>query len=297
MGSAFVRSVVALALCTLMAAGCRGKPGQDCSETPSSCSDSTSHLVCSKGKYVLETCRGPRGCSDDKALICDNSKAEVGDGCGHDGARACSVDATKEVRCRDSRFQIEWGCRGGCAVDANGNPKCSPMGEPGDVCRADSIVCDGAQKTQLACESGKLVPVRTCNGALGCKTEPGGGIRCDRTVADEGEACREEGIGACDRAKANVLVCHGGHFRPEMHCLGALGCELPGNYSVRCDKSIVEVGETCNEETAVSCSTDGKQVRCTSGRFEIDKTWKPQPDEACANRYRVSFETEKFEAR
>ncbi len=277
-------------------AGC-AKPGDACSDTPGSCADKASHLVCVKQKYVLETCKGAGGCTDDKSLVCDNSKADVGDGCGHFGSRACSTDGTKELRCLDGKFAVEWSCRGGCTLDESNNPKCTPTGEPGDVCRADSIVCDGSQKIQLACADGKLVAQRTCHGALGCQTVPGGGVRCDRTQALEGEDCRDEGSGACDMSKKNVLVCQGGHFRTQMHCLGPVGCELPGNYSVRCDKSIVEIGEACDEGGSVSCSPDGKQVKCDDGKFVIDKKWKPAKGETCSARYRQSKETEKFEAR
>jgi hypothetical protein len=234
---------------------------------------------------------------DDKSLFCDNTLAEVGDGCAHEGARACSVDGAKELRCRDRKFAIEWSCRGGCTLDSNANPKCTPTGEVGEICRPDSIVCDGAQKTQLACVDGKLAPTRTCHGPLGCRTEAGGGVRCDRTLAVELEECREEGTGACDATRQNVLVCQGGHFHTQLHCLGPLSCELPGNYSVRCDKSIVDDDEPCTEEGALSCTAAGKQVKCTGGRFALDKTWSPKKGETCSNRYRVSFETEKFEAR
>jgi hypothetical protein len=292
-------ALLALALLgTLLLLPCCAKPGDDCTDTPGSCADKKSHLVCLNKKYVLETCKGAGGCNDDgKSLVCDNTKADLGDGCGHEGARACSADGSKELRCRSGKFATEWSCRSGCALDENNNPKCVPTGEAGDVCRPDSIVCDGAEKTELVCTDGKLAARRTCHGALGCHTEKGGGVRCDRTQALEGEACRDEGNGACDSAKKNVLVCQGGHFKTQLHCLGALGCELPGNYSVRCDKSIVEENEPCTEESARSCSTSGKQVECKDGKFILDKKWKPKKDETCQNRYRVSFETEKFEAR
>jgi hypothetical protein len=280
----------------IAAAAC-AKPGGDCTETPGSCSNRASHLVCLKGKYVLETCKGPAGCSDDKSLVCDDTKADVGDGCGHDGARACSSDGSKELRCRDGQFAIEWSCRGGCTLDASNNPKCTPTGEVGDACRPDSIVCDGVGKSQLSCIDGTLQRTRTCHGALGCQTAPGGGVRCDRTQALEGEDCRDEGAGACDMSRKNVLVCQGGHFKTQLQCLGPLGCELPGNYSERCDKSIVPVDEPCTEEGAISCSTQGKQVKCTDGKFSIDRKWKPAKGEACNVRYRMSLETEKFEAR
>ncbi|MGH7272379.1 MAG: hypothetical protein ACREJ3_18270 [Polyangiaceae bacterium] len=291
-GLAFSATAVMLAVLPACA-----KAGGACSDTPGSCVDKASHLVCANSKYVLETCKGKGGCSDDKSLTCDNTKADVGDGCGHDGARACSVDGTKELRCRGGQFKVEWSCRNGCTLDASQNPKCTPMGQIGDVCRADSIVCDVAQKSQLDCAGGKLAQIRTCHGALGCETTGGGGVRCDRSQALEGEACQTEGTGACDMAKKNVLLCQGGHFTTKLHCLGPIGCELPGNYSVRCDKSIVDVGEACADESAISCSAEGKQLKCESGKFVIDKTWKPKKGETCSNRYRVSFETEKFEAR
>jgi hypothetical protein len=286
-----------LAALVLVVLAC-AKPCDDCSDTPGSCKDKASHLVCVNKKYVLETCKGSGGCNDDgKTLLCDNTKADVGDGCGRDGARACSSDGKVELRCRDTKFATEWSCRDGCTLDANNNPKCTPTGEVGDTCRPDSIVCSGAQKAQLACVDGKLQQKKTCNGALGCQTAPGGGVRCDRTIALEDEACGEEGAGACDTTRKNVLVCTGGHFKTQMHCLGDLGCELPGNYSVRCDKSIVPMTEPCDEEGAVTCSTEGKQVKCTSNKWVPDKTWKPKKGETCSNRYRISKETEKFEAR
>jgi hypothetical protein len=292
-----VFSTVCIALAGILLVPSCTKPGDACSETPGSCADKASHLVCTGGKYVLETCKGQGGCTDDKSLVCDNAKADVGDGCGHDGVRACSSDGSKELRCRGGKFAVEWSCRNGCTLDPSNNPKCTPTGLIGDVCRPDSIVCDVAQKTQLDCVDGKLAVNRTCHGALGCVTEAGGGVRCDRTQALEGEECRQDGTGACDATKKNVLVCQGGHYRTQLHCLGPIGCELPGNYSVRCDKSIVDLGEPCTEESAISCSADGQQLKCTDGKFAVDKTWKPKKGDTCSNRYRVSFETEKFEAR
>jgi hypothetical protein len=288
--------LAALALAALVS--CRPKAGQDCTDTPGSCIDKTSHAVCVNKKYVIETCKGTGGCNDDgKALVCNNTKADVGDGCAHEGARACSNDQKYEIRCRDATFTIEWSCRGSCTLDANENPKCKPTGEVGDVCRPDSIVCDGPQKTELSCVDGKLAVHRTCHGERGCQTLSGGGVGCDRSIGFEGEECQEEGTGACDTTRKNVLVCMGGHFHMQLHCQGPLGCELPGNYSTRCDKSIVNEGEACDEEMAPSCSTEGKQVQCKDGKFVVDKKWKPKKGETCSNRYRISKETAKFEAR
>jgi hypothetical protein len=279
-------------------AACRAREGGDCDDTPASCVDRASRLICVDKRYVLEKCSGQRGCNDDgKTVLCDDTKAGVGDGCAQDGARACSSDGTQELRCREHKFAVEWTCRGGCTLDANGNPKCTPVGEVGDQCRPDSIVCNRAQTSQLACSDGKLALRRTCHGAMGCQTAPGGAVRCDRTVAFEEEPCTEEGAGACDTSRKNVLVCSGGRFKTEQRCLGELGCELPGNYSVRCDKSIVMASEPCDEEGAVTCTTEGKQVKCAGGQWVRDKTWKPKKGETCNNRFRKSRDTEKFDAR
>ena len=220
-------------------------------------------------KFVLETCKGSvrlqrRG----KTLLCDNTKADIGDGCGHDGARACSVDGKKELRCRDGKFAVEWSCRGGCTLDANNNPKCTPTGEVGDICRPDSIVCDGAQKTQLDCVDGKLAVNRTCHGARGCETAPGGGVRCDRTIALEDEACTQEGIGACDPTQKNVLVCQGGKFKTQLHCLGDLRLRAArATTAFAATRASSPSDEACTEDGAVSCTPDGKQVKCTDGKL------------------------------
>ena len=293
------RIALPVALLMLLAFACKGKAGQDCTDTPGSCYDKKSHLVCINKKYVLETCKGQGACNDDKQVVCDNSLADIGDGCGHEGSRACSTDGKVELRCRDTKMQIEWACRGGCKLDDNGNPKCIPTGEAGEICRPDSIVCDSAQKTELVCTDGKFVPRRTCHGARGCETPPGGGVLCDRTQAMENEKCHEEDVWACDMDKKNVLICTMGLYTTQMHCLGPRGCELPGNYSVRCDKTIVNENEECDEPLAHACTPDGRQVVCDGGKFGIDKKWKPKKDETCLgmNHYTKNHETARFEAR
>ena len=120
------------------------------------------------------------------------------------------------------------------------------------------------------------------------------------TQALENEECRQDGTGACDMAKKNVLVCTGGHYKTQLHCAGPIGCELPGNYSVRCDKSIVVEREKRAPKRARSrARPTASRSKCTDSTSSAigNKTWKPKKGETCANRYRVSFETEKFEAR
>ena len=85
------RLLLPLTIALLVFVACKGKAGEDCTDTPGSCNDKASHVVCVNKKYVLETCKGQGGCNDDgKTLVCDDTKADVGDGCGHDGTRACA---------------------------------------------------------------------------------------------------------------------------------------------------------------------------------------------------------------
>jgi hypothetical protein len=55
----------ALALGLVLLGSCKPKAGQDCSDTPGSCIDKTSHAVCVNKRYVIETCKGKDGCNDD----------------------------------------------------------------------------------------------------------------------------------------------------------------------------------------------------------------------------------------
>ena len=76
----FVAIAFAAVFAVCAAAGCRPKAGQECSDTPGSCIDKTSHAVCVNKKYVIETCKGKNACNDDgKSLVCDNTIGDVGD--------------------------------------------------------------------------------------------------------------------------------------------------------------------------------------------------------------------------
>ena len=88
------------------------KPGDDCTDTPGSCKDKASHLVCVNKKYILETCKGQNGCNDEgKTLICDSSKADVGDGCGIEGSRELEAICIVWVKIGGARSAWDHGFR------------------------------------------------------------------------------------------------------------------------------------------------------------------------------------------
>ena len=172
-------------------------------------------------------------------------------------------------------------------------PSASPRATSATSCRPDSIVCDVAQpRRELDCVDGKLVAdahlprrarlrhaprrrraLRSHAGPRG-RGVPHGGQRRLRHDQEERPGLHQDG-----QFKTTAPL----PGRPS-----AASC--PGNYSVRCDKSIVVENEACTEEGAISVHGRGQagQVHAT-GKFAIDKTWKPKKGETCDNRYRVSL--------
>ncbi len=60
-----------------------------------------------------------------------------------------------------------------------------------------------------------------CRGAHHCEADERG-ARCDRSIADIGDAC--EGGAACSLDGLNMLVCHDGHLTLKSACTA--GCEI-----------------------------------------------------------------------
>jgi hypothetical protein len=75
-------------------------------------------IVCRGGKYVVEPCRGRRGCySSAGSHGCDQSVAVDGDAC-FGASSACSADGKRVLVCRVGRFEETARCdgKGGCTV-------------------------------------------------------------------------------------------------------------------------------------------------------------------------------------
>jgi hypothetical protein len=74
-------------------------------------------LTCNAGKLALASkCRGAGGCKDIGAglVACDVSVAEANDVC-IGKSRACSLDASAVLECKDGRMVVETTCPSGKA--------------------------------------------------------------------------------------------------------------------------------------------------------------------------------------
>jgi hypothetical protein len=85
-------------------------------------SDHKGSLVCRGKKFESAgACRGPKGCrvNGDK-IECDESVAQEGELCEHDGAPACSTDFKAILVCRDKKWKLDQPCkRTPCKVVGN----------------------------------------------------------------------------------------------------------------------------------------------------------------------------------
>jgi hypothetical protein len=129
-------------------------------------------VVCRASKYVVEPCKGPRGCFDEGGdrVGCDATLAEEGDPCsgGTDGAPylTCSVDRTKSLRCDGGKLVVDELCRGtgGCDASQGAELVCDHGAQSaGDPCGADGgYECSGDKNTLLVCKERRWTVARTC---------------------------------------------------------------------------------------------------------------------------------------
>jgi hypothetical protein len=140
-------------------------------------------LICKHGKMerYLE-CRGKGGCALlGQQVSCDTSVAEKNDPCKVQGASACTANQKELLVCREGKFVHYRHCRGqaGCytrdeapACDETMSLELDECGLPGFV------VCSVDGQSELICQNGQFVKVRSCKN--GCTVIGGGrgGISC-----------------------------------------------------------------------------------------------------------------------
>jgi len=183
------------------------------------CQDATTALQCQAGHVAVVPCRGPTGCraGDHEDAQCDDDVAIEGDRCQLTSigeSHACTTDFTRVVECKNGeRFVVRSTCRGpaGCTVTGRRISCDETIADVGDPCQptgADDYSCssDGKSETRCDAASATVVHSQDCRGPRACGVDHDT-VRCDVTVAREGEACRPEGLVACAEDGKVELAC------------------------------------------------------------------------------------------
>ncbi len=200
-----------------------------------------------------------------------------GPGSSCEKGEARCLDAQRQIVCQAGVY-IEAPCRGphGCVQDVQGTSCDISKNRPGDPCSLEeqgSAACQD-NKTMITCRSGKYVAI-SCGGPNGCERE-GNRAFCDRSIAERGEDCDNEGTKACSRDGRQVLSCKDGKLNPLLECRGERGCLAVGT-KLDCDLSLAAQGDPCEAklEGHVGCTPDRDAlVRCHNGYFVLDEKCK-----------------------
>jgi hypothetical protein len=196
------------------------------------CRDATHMLTCRFFTWQVDTCRGPRGCSSNgpARARCDQREAVRGEGCGNEGARACSTDRAEVLECRGAEMVAVEKCRGarGCyRASADSPPSCDQGAAlVGDPCDRGGSHCAADGRSVLTCSaSSRYVKERSCSGPRGCRKSTGadgGYLVCDVSVGDKGERCAAPGATFCSSDGRQENTCEGGVLTLTETCPG--GC-------------------------------------------------------------------------
>lgn len=231
-----------------------------CENGKRSCRDKSTSLYCANGKWQTDTCKGDRGCYEDKGMVsCDITANVDGDVCpaAMDGFGACRADRKSRAVCKSGKYVVEK-CKGeeGCTMQGAGMTSCD-RGAPdvGDNCTTDKVqACASGGKQAVACKDGKFVLLQKCPGAAGCKEQGGGLVSCDPNGAfAAGDACHFISM-VCTEDGKSLLECKDGKFNAGKECPGEGRCK-----GVECDSGYGDVGADCASGTHV-CSNDKKSL-------------------------------------
>jgi hypothetical protein len=211
-------------------AGCKPKPGGQCSGSSAVCTDKSSALFCADGTFTPMACRGEKGCAQNGAVVeCDESIASEQDACNTPDAIACTPDHKEALRCTNKRFVLDETCKGptGCKIDSTQKINCdNDIADVNDPCHfIGDYACTTDKSLVLRCDANKMVPLNTCRGPKQCKIiqKPERvEFACDDSVAQEGDACDTNGEEACTMDKKGMFVCRGNKFGSQKPCPG--GC-------------------------------------------------------------------------
>lgn len=230
-------SFVSLALVVGLAACKKPKAGDPCLPNQAICNvDKVSALGCgADGKLFEMTCRGAKGCfTQGKAVECDDSVANLNDGCDEENEPACSVDKKSALECHGNKFALGETCKGsrGCVVNGENITCDNDISDIGDPCHFEGdYACTPDKTYALKCVGKKMTKLNSCRGAKACRVlelpqEKKIEFVCDDTLAQLGDSCDEEGEHACSMDKKSIYVCKGLVFTMLNACTGPKGCSF-----------------------------------------------------------------------
>jgi hypothetical protein len=211
-------------------------------------------------------------------------KPQAGGSCKPEGKEAC-VDEKSALACHDGKW-TPLTCRGqdGC-FKGGGEEQCDQStAQNGDACNLpDDYVCTADRKAMLQCSKNKWTLVQNCLGDRGCVKDKQK-VTCDNSVANVGDACREEEDYACAADGKTALACRKGQFVLASPCKGPKHCRVTSakdaGFKVECDDSIAEDGDPCETEEHFSCSADSRAIlRCRGKKFKVEE--KCRSKESC----------------
>jgi hypothetical protein len=251
----------ALLALVLLTIGCNKKPkvGDKCENGLRACIDGTSGLYCANGAFQADTCRGAKGCAEEKGIAtCDITGNNDGDPCpaALDGFSVCRADRKTRAMCKGGKYVVET-CRGedGCTTEQVGMARCDKGNpEPGEACTSDPRLqyCSGDKKSMLTCKDGKYVVRQKCPGPHACRPGTGGAVICDPNGEfAAGDDCFFISAMCAGRS---LLNCKDGKFAVAKDCPGEGGCS-----GVMCDDGFAAEGEPCVVGRHV-CNLDKKSL-------------------------------------
>jgi hypothetical protein len=220
-------------------------PGGSCTSNGKiQCADAVSGLLCQKNVIVALPCRGPHGCQGQGATsTCDDDLAIEGDACQQtlNENYSCSTDHSKELVCKDGKFQMASTCRGPkkCSVTGSTINCDDSLADIGDPCLVEAgdknFGCSTDKKTEVQCDAAtsKFVASNGCRGPKGCWIE-GDLVHCDSSFAREGDPCHPVDNHACSDDARSELKCSAQMKWTKQRDCKRDGCKVKG-HEIWCD--------------------------------------------------------------
>jgi len=153
------------------------------------------------------------------------------------------------------------------ACGASRAPSSAPQALPAPASRAIGAGCDpakeayacSAERTELlVCDARRWRVAGKCAGAEHCVSSTSK-IKCDDTIADVGSPCEGDGDKACSANGSALLECTRATMIVTSPCRGPKGCVVNAGVPT-CDRTIAEVGDACDADGEVACTSKGDAV-------------------------------------